>query len=61
MSKSDVDLINKEIYSYSFDVSDIKKIKELTEINEEDSDFEPELNNRERRKRKCSKKTPFNT
>ena len=37
-----------------------KKIKELKEKNEEDSYFEPELNNRERQKRKCSKKTPFN-
>ena len=59
VSNSDIDLINKEIYSNFFDVSDIKKIKELKEINEEDSDFEPELNNRERQKRKCAKKTPF--
>ena len=50
MSNSDVDLINKEIYLYSFDVSDIKKIKE--EINEEDSDFESEVNDREMPKRK---------
>ena len=50
VSNSDVDLINKEIYSYSFDVSDIKKIKE--EINEEDSDFESEVNDREMPKRK---------
>ena len=51
VSNSDIDLINKEIYSYSFDVSDIKTIKE--EINEEDSDFESEVNNREMPKRKC--------
>ena len=38
-----------------------KKNEALKEINEEDSDFEPELSNRERGKRKCSKKTPFNT
>ena len=28
-------------------------------MNEEDSDFEPELNNRERQKRRYAKKTPF--
>ena len=50
---SDIDLNNREMYSYSFDVSDIKKIKELKEINEEDSDFESEVNNREMPKRKC--------
>ena len=50
VSNSDIDCINKEIYSYSFDVSDIKKIKE--EINEEDSDSESEVNNREMPKRK---------
>ena len=61
VSNSDIDLINKEIYSYSFDVSDIKKIKELKEINEEDGDFKDELKNREMQKRKYSKKTPSNT
>ena len=62
VSNSDIDLINREMYSYSFDVSDIKKIKELKEINEEDSDFfEAELNNREIQERKCAKKTPFNS
>ena len=61
VSNSDIDLINKEIYSYSFNVSDIKKIKESKEINEEDSDFETEMNNRESQERKCVKKTPYIT
>ena len=51
VSNADIDLINKEIYSYSFDASDIRKIKE--KINEEDSDFESEVNNRDMPKRKC--------
>ena len=55
VSNSDIDLINKEIYSNLFDVSDIKK------MNEEDGDFKDELKNREMQKRKYAKRTPSNT
>ena len=55
VSNADIDLINKEIYSNLFDVSDIKK------MNEEDGDFKDELKNREMQKRKYAKRTPSNT